>query len=196
MRYRSRLILPLKRHIHERANVHEPVHFHERANLFRRDARCSSSAADRRVWVSRSNWASAASAASSRRTHPEPQPIPKGQNLTQRTMEHFHFWQAEDRLRAAKTIPKGYGIGGLVAYGTLLGPYHYDWMQRELRPPLLFHRQRTLAPILRPKRCCARAPRNSIRSRRSMAGARSRSVRPLRGSRRCWPSARELAENP
>lgn len=22
----------------------------------------------------------------------QPQPIPKGQNLTQRTMEHFHFW--------------------------------------------------------------------------------------------------------
>ncbi len=24
--------------------------------------------------------------------YPQPQPIPKGQNLTQRTMEHFHFW--------------------------------------------------------------------------------------------------------
>ena len=27
--------------------------------------------------------------------YPQPQPIPKGQNLTQRTMEHFHFWGAE-----------------------------------------------------------------------------------------------------
>ena len=70
--------------------------------------------------------------------HAKPQPIPKGQNLTQRTMEHFHFWQAEDRLRAAKTIPKGYGIGGLIAYGTLLGEYHYDWMQRELVRPYYF----------------------------------------------------------
>ena len=35
----------------------------------------------------------------------EPQPIPKGQNLTQRTMEHFHFWRAEDQLRAARIIP-------------------------------------------------------------------------------------------
>ena len=27
--------------------------------------------------------------------------IPRGQNLTQRTMEHFHFWGAEAELRAA-----------------------------------------------------------------------------------------------
>ena len=32
--------------------------------------------------------------------HEKPQPIPKGQNLTQRTMEHFHFWGAEKELRA------------------------------------------------------------------------------------------------
>ncbi len=62
----------------------------------------------------------------------EPQRIPKGQNLTQRTMEHFHFWGAEQALRAARTIPPGYGIGGLTAHGTLLGPYHYDWLQRDL----------------------------------------------------------------
>ncbi|MBV8911721.1 MAG: FAD-dependent monooxygenase, partial [Acetobacteraceae bacterium] len=49
--------------------------------------------------------------------YPEPQPIPKGQNLTQRTMEHFHFWGAERELRAARTIPPEYGIGGLTAYG-------------------------------------------------------------------------------
>src|SRR5262245_18976979 len=62
----------------------------------------------------------------------EPQPIPKGQNLTQRTLEHFHFWQAEAALRAARTIPREYGIGGVTAYGTLLGDYRYDWLQREL----------------------------------------------------------------
>ena len=56
----------------------------------------------------------------------QPQPIPKGQNLTQRTMEHFHFWGAEKQLRAARTIPVEYGIGGLTAHGTLLGPYSYD----------------------------------------------------------------------
>lgn len=62
----------------------------------------------------------------------EPQRVPKGQNLTQRTMEHFHFWGAERQLRSARTIPAEYGIGGLTAYGTLLGPYTYDWLQRDL----------------------------------------------------------------
>ena len=64
--------------------------------------------------------------------HAKPQPIPKGQNLSQRTMEHFHFWGAEARLRAARTIPPSYGIGGLTAYGTLLGPHFHDWLQRDL----------------------------------------------------------------
>jgi len=67
-----------------------------------------------------------------------PQPIPKGQNLTQRTMEHFHFWGAEPALRAARTIPPDYGIGGLTAHGTLLGDYHYDWLQRDLVRPYYF----------------------------------------------------------
>ena len=67
-----------------------------------------------------------------------PQPIPKGQNLTQRTMEHFHFWGVEQAVRAARTIPREYGIGGLTAYGTLLGDYSYDWLQRELGRPFYF----------------------------------------------------------
>ncbi|MCK2043087.1 FAD-dependent monooxygenase [Chromohalobacter sp. TMW 2.2308] len=64
--------------------------------------------------------------------HPSPQRVPKGQNLTQRTMEHFRAWGAESELRAARTVPAGFGIGGLTSYGTLLGDYHYDWMKREL----------------------------------------------------------------
>lgn len=67
--------------------------------------------------------------------HPKPQPVPKGQNLTQRTMEHMHAWGCEDALRAARTVPAGYGIGGLTCYGTLLSDYHYDWLQRELVRP-------------------------------------------------------------
>jgi len=66
------------------------------------------------------------------------QPIPKGQNLTQRTMEHFHFWGVEKEVRGARTIPQAYGIGGLTAYGKLLGAYSYDWMQRELVRPYYF----------------------------------------------------------
>jgi 2-polyprenyl-6-methoxyphenol hydroxylase-like FAD-dependent oxidoreductase len=62
--------------------------------------------------------------------YPTPQPVPKGQNLTQRTTESFHFWGCEPQLREARTIPKEMGIGGLTLYGTLLSDYHYDWLNR------------------------------------------------------------------
>jgi 2-polyprenyl-6-methoxyphenol hydroxylase-like FAD-dependent oxidoreductase len=64
--------------------------------------------------------------------------VPKGQNLTQRTVEHFHFWGAEAALRAARTIPPEYGIGGLTAYGSLLSGWAYDWLQRDLVRPFYF----------------------------------------------------------
>jgi 4-hydroxyisophthalate hydroxylase len=70
--------------------------------------------------------------------HKDPQPIPKGQNLTQRTMEHFYFWGMESELRAARTIPPDYGIGGVTTYGTLLSGYSYNWLQRELVRPFYF----------------------------------------------------------
>jgi 2-polyprenyl-6-methoxyphenol hydroxylase-like FAD-dependent oxidoreductase len=61
--------------------------------------------------------------------------IPKGQNLTQRTMEHVRHWGAEAQLRAARTIPPSYGIGGLTTYGTLLGAYQHEYLPRErVRP--------------------------------------------------------------
>lgn len=62
--------------------------------------------------------------------HRDPQPIPKGQNLTQRTGEHFRAWGCEAELRAAHPLPKGAGIGGMTAYGTLLSDYTYDWLNR------------------------------------------------------------------
>ena len=62
--------------------------------------------------------------------HHEPQPIPKGQNLTQRTAEHFLDWECEAELRTAHPIPKGGGIGGMTTYGTLLSEHHYDWLNR------------------------------------------------------------------
>ena len=43
-------------------------------------------------------------------------------------MEHFHFWGIEKELRAARTIPPEYGIGGMTSYGSLFGDYHYDWL--------------------------------------------------------------------
>lgn len=62
--------------------------------------------------------------------HPEPQPIPKGQNLTQRTVEHFGAWGCQEELLRAHPIPDGAGVGGMTSYGTLLSPHHYDWPAR------------------------------------------------------------------
>jgi 4-hydroxyisophthalate hydroxylase len=52
-----------------------------------------------------------------------PQHIPKGQNLTQRTMEHFARWGCADLLRSRRVLPKGYPIGGIVAYRDLMSDY-------------------------------------------------------------------------
>jgi 2-polyprenyl-6-methoxyphenol hydroxylase-like FAD-dependent oxidoreductase len=62
----------------------------------------------------------------------EPQRIPKGQNLTQRTLEHFYFWGIADELRAARVMPPGYPISGIVAYGNLMSEYWYAPPQREV----------------------------------------------------------------
>nr|WP_246405649.1 FAD-dependent monooxygenase [Modestobacter versicolor] len=60
----------------------------------------------------------------------EPQPVPKGQNLTQRTMELMRAWGVEDRVRAGRTIPVEHGSRGLTAYGTLLGEHTHEWLRR------------------------------------------------------------------
>ncbi len=61
--------------------------------------------------------------------------VPKGQNLTQRTGEHFRFWGVSKEIRNAAPIPHAYGSAGLTAYGTLLSGYSYDWFRRaEVRP--------------------------------------------------------------
>lgn len=62
--------------------------------------------------------------------HKAPQPIPKGQNLTQRTMETMRAWGCEAELRAARPVPAEVGIGGITHYRTLLSPWHYDWLNR------------------------------------------------------------------
>jgi 2-polyprenyl-6-methoxyphenol hydroxylase-like FAD-dependent oxidoreductase len=49
--------------------------------------------------------------------------IPKGQNLTQRTLEHFQFWGLVDELRAARLMPPGYPIGEVTAYRSLASEY-------------------------------------------------------------------------
>ena len=60
------------------------------------------------------------------------QRIPKGQNLTQRTLEHFYFWGIVDELRAARVMPPGYPIGEVTAYGSLMSKYWHAPAGREL----------------------------------------------------------------
>jgi 2-polyprenyl-6-methoxyphenol hydroxylase-like FAD-dependent oxidoreductase len=62
----------------------------------------------------------------------EPQRIPKGQNLTQRSVEHFYAWGIADRLRAARVLPPEFPMNGIVAYGSLAGEYWYAPPLREI----------------------------------------------------------------
>lgn len=64
--------------------------------------------------------------------------IPKGQNLTQRTGEHFRSWGISEQVRAASPIPPEFGNAGLVTYGQLLSEYHCDWFQRAKVRPYYF----------------------------------------------------------
>jgi 2-polyprenyl-6-methoxyphenol hydroxylase-like FAD-dependent oxidoreductase len=61
-----------------------------------------------------------------------PQRIPKGQNLTQRTMEHFAFWGVEDEIRASRRMPEGFPNSGVTAYGNLMSDYSYPWWKRSM----------------------------------------------------------------
>jgi 4-hydroxyisophthalate hydroxylase len=66
------------------------------------------------------------------------QRIPKGQNLTQRTLEHFYFWGVLQEMRAARVMPPGYPIGELTAYGSLMSEYWHAPPGRELVRPYYF----------------------------------------------------------
>jgi len=63
--------------------------------------------------------------------YPTPQRVPKGQNLTQRTGEHFLAWGVREAIANARFIPPEVSTGGLTTYGTLLSEYHYGWLARE-----------------------------------------------------------------
>ena len=56
--------------------------------------------------------------------------IPKGQNLTQRTMEHFLAWGVEPAIRAARVMPQGYPAAGVNAFENLMSEYAHPWFRR------------------------------------------------------------------
>src|SRR6476469_6086050 len=67
--------------------------------------------------------------------HLTPVRIPKGQGLTNRTLEHFYFWNCLEELRAARVMPRGWPIGGITAYGNLMSPYWYRQIGGTVRGP-------------------------------------------------------------
>src|SRR4029078_5799972 len=57
--------------------------------------------------------------------------IPKGQDLTHRSVEHFYLWGIVDRLRAARVMPQGYPIGEITAYDNLMHALWYSQQRRD-----------------------------------------------------------------
>jgi 4-hydroxyisophthalate hydroxylase len=70
--------------------------------------------------------------------------IPKGQNLTARSLEHFYYWDCADQLRAARLLPPGFPIGGITAYGSLAGEYWYAPPGREAVSGFYYQRHERL----------------------------------------------------
>src|SRR4029079_4441331 len=66
--------------------------------------------------------------------------LPKGQNLTHRTLEHFYFMGIVDELRAARFLPPGFAIGEITSYGNLNGEYWHAPAGRELVHDFYFQR--------------------------------------------------------
>jgi 4-hydroxyisophthalate hydroxylase len=62
----------------------------------------------------------------------EPQLIPKGQNLTQRAMEHLHAWGVADQVRAIRLLPPEFPMSGIVSYRSLNSEYWYAPPLREI----------------------------------------------------------------
>jgi 2-polyprenyl-6-methoxyphenol hydroxylase-like FAD-dependent oxidoreductase len=78
----------------------------------------------------------------------EPSAIPKGQNLTARSLEHFYFWNCADELRASRLLPDGVPIGGITAYESLASQYWYAPAGREAVVEFFFQRHERLPQYL------------------------------------------------
>jgi len=78
----------------------------------------------------------------------EPQRIPKGQNLTQRAMEHFYSWGVADKVRAARMLPPEYPMSGIVSYRNLNNEYWYAPPLREIVNPYYFQKNERLPQYL------------------------------------------------
>jgi 4-hydroxyisophthalate hydroxylase len=78
----------------------------------------------------------------------EPSPIPRGQNLTARSLEHFYYWDCAEELRAARLLPPGFPIGGITAYRSLASEYWYAPADRETVADFYYQRNERLPQYL------------------------------------------------
>ena len=77
-----------------------------------------------------------------------PQRIPKGQGLTQRSMEHFYFWGVADKIRAARLLPPEFPTSGVTAYKNLMSEFWYAPPLREIVNHYYFQEQERLPQYL------------------------------------------------
>src|SRR3954452_1695088 len=66
--------------------------------------------------------------------------IPKGQNLTHRTLESFYFMGLVDELRAVRLMPPGFAIGEITTYRDLNSPYFHAPQGRSMVHDYYFQR--------------------------------------------------------
>jgi 4-hydroxyisophthalate hydroxylase len=78
----------------------------------------------------------------------EPSAIPRGQNLSARSLEHFYHWDCADELRAARLLPPGFPIGGITAYQHLASEYWYAPAGRETVAEFYYQRNERLPQYL------------------------------------------------
>jgi 4-hydroxyisophthalate hydroxylase len=78
----------------------------------------------------------------------KPSAVPKGQNLTARSLEHFYFWDCADQLHAARLLPPGFPIGGITAYESLASEYWYAPAGRETVADFYYERNERLPQYL------------------------------------------------
>ncbi len=57
--------------------------------------------------------------------------IPRGQNLTQRTLERFYFWGCVEELRAQRLLPPEVPAAGITAYESLVNEHWHEFAGRE-----------------------------------------------------------------
>lgn len=78
----------------------------------------------------------------------DPHHIPKGQNLTQRTMESFYSWGCSEELRAERILPPGFPIAGITAYQNLMSDHWYAPHGREIVQDYYFQENERLPQYL------------------------------------------------